>query len=352
MPFLFGVLVLSLIAAGGSILPTVVDIATRYHMSAGLATLSFIYRMPEAVKVTFLAAALLGALLTFGRFSGESEITAFRAGGVSLYKVMKPVLVFGLLVSLLSFTWNELIVPQANFQKESILNEASQSKQTRPRLEEKVNLSSFENGFLKRLIYANRLEGEEMKEVSIIEYDQGEFSRIIFAKTALWQKQGGWLFKDGTVYQFSGNKKSAFVMEFKEELINISTRPGDISKYEKNPNDMDVWELTKHIQAQALAAKNTNGLQLLWHERFATPAAALVFVILGAPMGIRNIRSPSGIGIVTTIMIVIGYYLLASVFHSLNASGLLAPMLAAWLPNVLVGGYGFKVLINKANGFQ
>ncbi len=172
-PFLFGVIFLFAIAAVGSILLSVLALAARYHFSFCISFWSFILRMPEAIKVTFLASALLSVLLSFGRLSNDSEITAFRACGLSLFQLLKPVLIFGVGVTLLSFGWNEFVLPRANYEKEALTSRVSQQMENKPPLEEKVNLNTFEDGFLKRLVYANKLENDIMKEVSVIEYDQG-----------------------------------------------------------------------------------------------------------------------------------------------------------------------------------
>jgi len=351
-PFLFGVIVLSAIAAGGSILPTVMSLAERYHFTFGVSAYSFILRMPEAIKVTFLASALLSVLLSFGRLSNDSEITAFRACGLSLFQLLKPVLIFGVGVALLSFGWNEFVLPRANYEKEALTNRVSQQMQDKPPLEEKVNLNTFEDGFLKRLVYANKLEKDIMKEVSVIEYDQGEFSRIIFSKEAQWQNGGGWLFKDGTMYQFSGDKKSAFVMKFKKEVVNLKAQPRDISHYEKNPNDMDVFELRWFIHKELNAGKNVTGLQFLWHQRFALPFAAVVFVILGMGLGVGHIRRPSGMGIAITLMMIAVYYILNSTFDSVTRQGILSPFLGAWLANGVLLAYGIHLLREKSMSFK
>jgi lipopolysaccharide export system permease protein len=255
-------------------------------------------------------------------------------------------------VALLSFGWNEFVLPRANYEKEALTNRVSQQMQDKPPLEEKVNLNTFEDGFLKRLVYANKLEKDIMKEVSVIEYDQGEFSRIIFSKEAQWQNGGGWLFKDGTMYQFSGDKKSAFVMKFKKEVVNLKAQPRDISHYEKNPNDMDVFELRWFIHKELNAGKNVTGLQFLWHQRFALPFAAVVFVILGMGLGVGHIRRPSGMGIAITLMMIAVYYILNSTFDSVTRQGILSPFLGAWLANGVLLAYGIHLLREKSMGFK
>jgi lipopolysaccharide export system permease protein len=154
------------------------------------------------------------------------------------------------------------------------------------------------------------------------------------------------------MYQFSGDKKSAFVMKFKKEVVNLKAQPRDISQYEKNPNDMDVFELRWYIQKESNAGKNVRELQFSWHQRFALPFAAVVFVILGMGLGVSHIRKPSGVGIAITLLMIAVYYILNSISNTITHQGILSPFLGAWLANGVLLAYGIRLLREKSLGFR
>jgi len=109
-PWIFGVAIFSTLILAGSFLFEL----TRYiAQGANIMQVAQLAAMltPGVVAKTFPMAVLLATLLAFGRLSGDSEIVALRAGGVSLPRIIAPVGVFGFLVSLLTVGFNELVVP-------------------------------------------------------------------------------------------------------------------------------------------------------------------------------------------------------------------------------------------------
>lgn len=352
MPFLLGVLSFTAITAGSSILPRVIELSAKYKMLRWDTFLAFVWCLPEAAKITFLAAALLAALLTFGRLSGDSEITAFRAGGVSLYQLIRAALIFGALVSCLSFAWNELLIPYANQNYESLVSRVSGEDTSKVITTEKVNFTYYEDGYLKQMVYAKKLTNNVMTDVSVIEYQKGAFSKIIFANSAEWQSDKKWLFKNGTVHTFNGSKELAQFHQFAQAQLVIQAKPIDMLSDYQEPHQMNVFALGNFIQQESKGGKNVAGLQFMWNERFAIPFSCFIFVLLGAPMGIRPQRTGSGLGVGLTLLVILGYYGLSSVARALGNTQVLAPFIAAWLPNLVIGALGARMLASKANGFS
>jgi lipopolysaccharide export system permease protein len=211
-----------------------------------------------------------------------------------------------------------------------------------------VNIPKYEKGYLTRLIYANEMDGSLMKEVSVSEYDQGRLARIIFAEAAEWQPSGSWVFYRGTMHQFGSNKRKALVVDFARENINLNINPRDVSGRTKDPAQMDIFELAEHIEQQKNYGADVTEIQVKWHQKIAIPFACLIFVLLGAPMGIRPQRSSSSVGLGISILILFLYYVLLSVGMWFGLMGVLPAIAAAWLPNVLIGGYGAYNLYKKA----
>lgn len=348
-PFLFAVIAFSTITAGGAILPGLIGDAQQYNLAFNKVIALFLLRLPRVISYTFPMSTLLAALMSFSRLSGESELSAFRAGGVSLYKLMWVPIGFGMLISCLTIVFNEAIVPKASFIEENTIIQLKDTAKATPSVKKNVNIPKYENGYLTRLLYAHEMEGSLMKEVSVSEYDQGRLARIIFAEAAEWDPTGGWVFYRGTMHQFGSNKRKAFVIDFAKENINLNINPRDVSDRSKDPAQMDIFELAKHIDQQRNYGADVTELQVKWHQKIAIPFACLIFVLLGAPMGIRPQRSSSSVGLGLSILILFLYYVLLSVGMWFGLMGVLPAIAAAWLPNVLIGGYGTYNLYKKAS---
>ena len=122
-PFVFGIAAFSSIFIASTMLFKITQYITRYGAPMETIARLFMYNMPEIINYTFPMSMLLAALMAFGKLSGSSEITAMKAGGVSYYRIVAPVLVVGFIVSMFSVVWAEKVVPASKHEAGRILNE-------------------------------------------------------------------------------------------------------------------------------------------------------------------------------------------------------------------------------------
>ena len=147
-PFLFGLGAFTSILSASMVMFELVRAVVLKGMPLIVALQLFIYRLPAVVVYIFPMAMLLAALLAFARLNNDSEIIAFRSGGISLYRLMLPVLFFGLVVSFVNLTFAEVVVPRANTAAKNLLVETS-AKHT-PKMQQNVFVPELEHGKLKR----------------------------------------------------------------------------------------------------------------------------------------------------------------------------------------------------------
>jgi lipopolysaccharide export system permease protein len=124
LPFLFGVGAFTTLVMAASSLFELVRLVVEAGLSISVALQVFLLRAPGIIVLTFPMAMLLATLLAYGRLSADSEITALRACGVSLYRLVVPAVLLSLLVTALTFLFNELVVPVSNRQAALTLNRA------------------------------------------------------------------------------------------------------------------------------------------------------------------------------------------------------------------------------------
>ena len=342
-PFFFGVAAFTLILTGGGILPSLVGEASKFGIPFQSVVRLLLYKIPEMMVYTFPMSMLLSSLLAFGRLSGESEVTAFKAGTVSLYRLVIPALVIGLSITFLTFTFNELVVPIANQQAQAL--KSTTHKKSNISARDNINLTEYEKGYLKRITYAKKIVGHIMTDVAVSEFDQGQFSSVIFAKKAVWKQKGGWVLFDGIMHQFSiDNPESVFVISFAEEEINLAAKPEELRSEKKDPKSMTFANLKSHVQLKRRTGEDVKELLLELNRKIAVPFVSFLFVLLGAPLGLRPQRSSSAIGLGISILIVFFYYLMTSIGVWLTLAGILSPFTGAWLPNIITASIGVYLL--------
>ena len=343
-PFLFGIAAFSCILAGSTVLFYLVKDAIRYGIPFGQVLQLFAYKLPSIIVFTFPMATLLATILGFGRLSSDLEILALRAGGIGFYRLIAPVAVTGLLISILTIWFNEVIVPKASTSAETVVATYSHSQQ--PKIKENINFTEYDpQGFPLRIINVLKVEPHQLHHITIAEYDHGALSRMISANSGRWLPQGGWEFYDGIMNNFS--PKNPFMMtviQFKIERIDIPINPFDLTKREKTTQEMNALELREKISLQKKLGQDPIENLMSFHMKFSVPFASLIFSLLGATVGIRPMRSSSPLGLGISLVIILVYYVLLSIGMGLGMSHLLPAVLAAWLPNVLVGGITLYML--------
>lgn len=349
-PFFFGVIAFTSISAGIGVIPNLIRESTRYSLALDVVLKLFFSRLPEIIVYTFPTSILLASLVAFNRLSSDSEVTAFKASGVSFYRLITPALFVGLMVSLMTITFNEIIVPRANNYSDLVLDKARATD--KPTLHQSIAIPEYQDGQLRRTIYADSLVGQIMYRVTIIENDGGGVSRVVFADKAMWQKHGGWVFDAGVMHNFSPDDRLQILsVKFSRELININYSPDDllINQDKKDPRNMNFPELDRYIGQSAKAGLDTKSLLIQLHQKLSIPFACLIFTLLGAPMGVKPTRGSSSVGIGISLMVVVFYYILLAMGQWMGTYNIVPAWFSAWLPNLVTGAIGLVFLVRVSD---
>jgi lipopolysaccharide export system permease protein len=347
-PFVFGIAAFTSIIAGSTLIFQLVSRAVKYGFGIGGTVQLFIYNLPSIISLTLPMAILLATILVIGRLSADLELVALRAAGVSLLRILIPIISIGLVISLITIIFNEVVVPKANYHSELLLNKL---KNANVSIKENVNLTQYDNnGYPFRIINVREVEDETLKDITIAEYTQGQLSRIIRAKFGRWAPPVGWVFNDGVMHVLLGSEsQELMVINFEKEVINLAINLLDFTNQEKSHDEMNAKELSGYIKKEQLLGKNTNELNIQYYLKFAIPFACLIFTMIGSAVSFQPHQRSSAMGMGLSIIIILGYYILYSLGLALGINDILSPLVAAWMPNILVGSVSLYLLNRLAN---
>lgn len=347
-PFLFGLGAFTAILSSSMILFELVRAVVLRGMPLTVALQIFIYRLPAIIVYIFPMATLLAALLAFSRLSHDSEIIAFRASGISLYRLIIPVLALGLIVSLTNLVFSEVVVPESNKAAKNLL--ITTTARYQPKIQKNVFVPELERGALKRIFYAETLKGSTMYEVIVQEFTpEGKLSQIITAKEAQWQKEKeAWKFRGGVIYLIAESGEYKHLIKFEEQEIAIKYTPADFYIGDRNPDEMNMAELREFIKLKEKMGVDVTDFKIQLNIKMALPFASLVFAFLGAPLGLTPKRASTSIGLGISIIIIFVYYLIAFISLSIGEMKLIPPGLSAWMPNLITFGIGWNILHKAA----
>ena len=294
------------------------------------------YRLPAFLVVTFPISLLASSELAIGRLSTDGEVTAMRAGGISLRRIMIPFIIAALAISIFAFLINDYIVPEANHISQNIIREIVLKKGP-PNIKRNVFFRDAEN----RYFYINLFDEVNMimQDIMVYELTREKFPRTITAKEGKWVVDT-WKLKNGTIYNYDSEGKITYEMSF--ETLDIMVKE-DLQKFFKNqrtPQEMSSKELRQQIDILQQAGADTKNFEVDLYMKYSIPFSGLIFVLLGVPLGLRVKRGSKATGIILSIVLVLLYYIFLSATRSFGRGDILTPVLAAWLPNIVFGVLG------------
>ena len=306
----------------------------------------FLWEMPAYLLLVIPMAMLFGTLLSVGRLSSESEITALKAGGISLVRMFLPLAVVGLIVSLLSLIVQEALVPLANdraaYLRESAIEHLSPASST---LQAVTTLP----GGGKQVTLAGGLDAatQTLLNVTVLRYDaKQQLSEMIVSDHARYQPPT-WTFQNATTYQFTAGDVSGTLVS-PTLSVDIGERPGEIAKRNldaHDPENLSRSEIKNALDLGTLSDPQRRLFSATYAAKLARPFSAFVFVVFAFPLGMRRTRaSGPALGFGPALAIVFVYYVIVTIALSLGSLALPLAGIAAWTPNALFSLIGLWLL--------
>jgi LPS export ABC transporter permease LptG len=296
--------------------------------------------------------ALVAVLVTFGAFNRTSELTAMKTSGISLYRIITPVLVVTVLISVGLFAFDESYLPSANRRQEALLSIIKDKPAQTFSHPDRQWISGQTNnaGEPARIFYYQRFDAETNKfaNLTVFEFDPAGFTlqRRIFATSARWDPQvNNWVFVNGWQRTFAGETIAAYKPFTVATFPEIKEQPTYFKKEYIPSQEMSYNELSGYIADLKQSGFETKRLSVQLNKKIAYPLITLVMAILAIPFALSMGKKGSLTGIATAISLAIVYYVVALVFESLGNVNTLPAILAAWSPDLLFGITGAYLLL-------
>ena len=341
MTFIFGICAFSAVFVGSGTLFRIAQYITEYGASFSAVVRLFIFSMPSIIIWTFPMSMLLASLLTFGRLSGTSEITAMKSCGVSFSRIAAPAVALGLFVSIFAIGFNEYVVPWANEAYSNVVYYEIEGN-TKPQSQDHIIIKEITDGQIQRLVYARRYDAASntMQGVTMQSFTEGKVSHVENAEYAEWQ-ENQWIMHQGIIYDISDGE-TEHIMHFATQVLPIDRSPTQILREQKKPEELTMKDLRSQIEIMRSQYVNTRKLEVELYQRITIPMASLIFTIVGVPLGLQPNRKSSSIGFGLSIIIIFFYYSIMTLAGAIGQSGAIDPAYAVWIPNIIgliVGSY-------------
>ena len=296
-------------------------------------------------------AVLIAVLVTFGVLNRNSEIIAMKATGISLYRLVIPIVSISAILAFSLFLFDESYLPQANRRQEALRSTIKgRPPQTFLHPEQKWIFGQPHPGEPGRIFYYQFFDPErsEFANLSVFEFDPSTFalSRRIFAARVFWSPDSGvWVFQNGWERDFDGSTQIRY-QEFQSTgFAEIHEEPTYFKKESLQSQEMNFGQLDRYIGDLRQSGFDTMRLRVaLWHK-LAYPLTAIVMAILAIPFALSMGRRSSLTGIAVAIGVAIAYRVVDGLFGAMGNVSYLPAAMAAWTPDVLFGLAGGYLLL-------
>ncbi|BAY86170.1 permease YjgP/YjgQ [Calothrix parasitica NIES-267] len=354
-PFLFGIAAFSSLGISIGAVFELVRRVVESGLPIGIAARVFILNFPEFIVLAFPMSTLLATLMTYSRLSSQSELTALRSCGVSVYRMVATAIFLSFLVTGLTFLFNEQIAPAAKYQATLTMRKALKTEQPAfkrenliyPEFKKVKQEDGSREKVLSRLFYADKFDGKMMTGLTIIDRSQDDFSQILQAESGEWNvKDNVWDFYNGTIYLISPDSSYRNIVRFERQQLKLPRTALDLAKESRDYGEMNIVQSLEQLEVEKLRGddRKIRKLRVRIQQKFALPFVCVVFGLVGATLGSIPGRTGSAKSFGISVLIIFGYYLFSNITGGLAQAGVFSPFLGAWFPNILGLGFGLFML--------
>jgi lipopolysaccharide export system permease protein len=325
----------------------------------------YFYYTPYIIALFLPVAMLLSTLFSLGQLAKHNELLAMKSAGISLYRILSPLLVLAFLISLFTIAFGGLVVP-FTYQK---MTEVKTVEIEREPTEKNFLLHNiFVQGEDGRIFHLDVYNSKEKTGSGILaqKFENNRLKEEIQAKKISWTGNG-WLFEDGreriftdSLSETNSQKESAPAestvsteqpgiekYETFDKLLrlDLKIKPEALAQRQKKPDEMGYFELSDYVKTKKRSgqdvAKETTELYL----KISFPFVNFIIVLFGAPIAANPKRSGVAIGFAISLFISFVYYFFIRMGQSFGYSAKLSPLFAAWSANILFFILGVVLLI-------
>ncbi len=325
------------------------DLVITKNVPFNLVMSLLLYMLPAFLSLTMPMALLVAVLLVCGRLAADLEITALKAAGVSPARLFRPFLAVGLVVCL-GISWLTLSVAPWSigaFQQQLF-------KILQKRAATGLKERTFTSALGQFVVYVDEMSASEIGLRGLVVSDEREpeRSRIIVAREGRLlndeaNRRITLRFIDGAIGEIEPGEPRQFrhtAFSLYDMTLPLDSAMSTGGKDEKPEKEMPLSRLLDAGRDLERQGQIAAPYYVEYHKRFALPVAALVFVLVGFPLGIRTHRGGRAVALASSFVIVVSYYILFTSLEGLALSRRLPAALAIWLPNLLFTGVGAVLL--------
>lgn len=330
----------------------ITNMIVNYRISLFDVMLLLIYSMPHFLEFVIPMSVMTTVLLTFFRLSSDNEIVALKAGGMSIYNLLPPVLLFCLIGCILTGFMTIYGLPWGRLSFEKLTYEVASSN---------VNIGmkerTFNDNFEGVMLYTNKIDLKNKALIDIFIEDQrtrNVISTIVAPRGEMYSEPDKFLFHlrlyNGTINQVDIESRTVHSINFDTYNINFDLKKSVTAKKgRKDEKEMSIAELSKYLKDNVNKDAKYHATLIEFHRKFSIPFACFALGLLGVPLGVQSKSAKRAFGLGLGLLFFLLYYLMLSAGWVFGEAGVYPPLIGMWMPNIVIGGIGLYLFVRTAN---
>ncbi len=331
----------------------ITNLIVNYHLGLWDVILMLAFSMPFFLQFVIPMSVMMAVLLTFLRMSSDNEVLALKSGGVSLYGMLPPVIGFSLLAALMT--------------PATALYGLPAGRMAMKRLVLRVAATYFDIGLKPHTItvwfygVSNNINGIDPKTKALIDVfiddqrNKNAASTVVAPRGELISDPSRHTFRlrlyNGTINRVDAEHRTAYTVHFDTYNLSLDARKTMEAAQNQGPEkaeEMTFGELSHYLKTAKTKNEHYYKVLLEYHKKFSMPFACLAMGLLALPLGIHSKSAKRSYGISLGLFFFLLYYLMLSAGWVFGEDGLYPPVIGMWVPNVVMGGIGWLLLIRAA----
>ena len=293
----------------------------------------------QILNYTLPISVLVSTLVTFGIFSKNNEVTAFKSGGMSLYRAALPIVGIALAISFLAYLQLDYVLPYSNQRVEELRNRIKAKRNATRTVatphQQKLWFLGKGRYIINFLAYDR--DEKELSQVQVFEFHPTKFrlTRRVYAEHARWDGVG-WVFSNGWMRSFGDDGSSSTLAPITRPLrLYYSERPEDFATEARAPDQMTFAQLRRYIEAIRKSGYAAEELSVKLYTKTSWPFISTVMALIALPFAFRIGKRGALYGVGIGLILGILYWMIFAVFTKFGEVGNLPAVLSAWSANIL-----------------
>lgn len=290
--------------------------------------------IPEIIRLTSPLAIFISAIFLTSRLSQRLELASLQTSGVSLYRLLVPYAITGLIVSVAMFGFNGWVVPQTN--RVRLAFEQDYTKDAAGRAEyANIHRQNAPGSILSVNFYERR--SRTATSVTLQQFSsEGMLLQRIDADRMVWNDSlAAWTLIEPVIRSFDEIGETDRIRQARLDTV-LSLTPRDLARVQGDVDAMTITEARDHLQTLKRTAANRTGPSLVaYQSKFSYPLANLILVLLAVPLASVRRRGGHAVQLGIGLFVAFAYLAAMKLTEPFGYAGAISPTLAAWLPHVV-----------------